>query len=168
MKDKLFDLGFFILGDSAYAIGSFILPPYDNAKSKSQEDSYNFYHSSARITVECAFEEIDRQWGIFWSAISYSLHNTCIICEGAMHLHNFLVDYRNSLSEPLTDMEKEHEIFHYDQIDNGIVSSAVTSDSIRPVGRPSNDKIECRQKGLLLRNNFRLAFATHNMHRPVA
>ena len=53
------------------------------------------------------------------------------------------MDYRNSLSEPLTDMQKENEIFHYDQIDNGIVSYAITSNSIRPVGRPSNDEIEC-------------------------
>ena len=56
-RDKLFDLGFFILGDSAYAIESFILPPYDNAKSKSEE----YFQSSAQITVECAFGEIDRR-----------------------------------------------------------------------------------------------------------
>ena len=96
--------------------------------------------------MECAFGEIDQRWGIFWSAIQYSLENTCIICEGAMHLHNFLVDCRNSLSEPLTEVQKENEIFHYDQIDNGIVSYAITNDSTRPRGRPSFDEVECRQK----------------------
>ena len=166
MRDKLFNLGYFILGDSAYAIESFILPPYDNARSKSEEDAYNFYQSSARITVECAFGEIDRRWGIFWSAIMYSLENTCIICEGAMHLHNFLVDYRNSLADPLTEVQKEKEIFHYDQIDNGIVSYAVTNDNTRPRGRPSYEEVECRQKGLLLRDHLRSAFADNNMHRP--
>ena len=55
----MYDRGYFILGDSAYAIESFILPPYNLAKSKSPEDDFNFYHSSARITVECAFGEID-------------------------------------------------------------------------------------------------------------
>ena len=167
MRDKLFNLGYFILGDSAYAIESFTLPPYDNAKSKSEEDAYNFYQSSARITVECAFGEIDRRWGTFWSAIQYSLENTCIICEGAMHLHIFLVDYRNSLLEPLNETQKEKEIFHYDQIDNGIVSYAITNDSTRPRGRPSFDEVECRQKGLLLRDHLRLALANNNMHRPV-
>ena len=42
IQDKLFALLYFIIGDSAYAIESFILPPYDNARSCSPEDSYNF------------------------------------------------------------------------------------------------------------------------------
>ena len=167
MQNKLFSMSLFILGDSAYAIESFILPPYDNATSKSPEDSYNFFHSSARITVECAFGEIDRRWGIFWSAISYSLDNTCIICEAAMHLHNFLVTFRNSLSDPLNDSLVENEIFNYDLLDNGIVSSVITSDSVRPVGRPTNEEVECRQNGLLLRNHLRQSLLNHNMHRPV-
>ena len=143
MKDRLYELKYFILGDSAYAIESFIIPPYDNTKSKTPEDDFNFYHSSARITVECAFGEIDRRWGIFWSAISYSLYNTCIICEASMHLHNFHVDYRNFLLDPRKETDLENEIFHYDQIDNGIVSSDITSGCIMPVERPSNDENEC-------------------------
>ena len=62
LKDKadwLYERGYFILADSAYAIESFIIPPYPLAKSKSAEDNFNFFHSSARITVECAFGEID-------------------------------------------------------------------------------------------------------------
>ena len=61
MQNKLFSMSLFILGDSAYAIESFILPPFDNAVSESSEDAYNFFHNSARITVECAFGEIDRR-----------------------------------------------------------------------------------------------------------
>ena len=49
----------FIIGDSAYAIDSFIVPPYDLTKSKTPEDDFNYFLSSARITVECAFGEID-------------------------------------------------------------------------------------------------------------
>ena len=91
MQNKLFALSYFILGDSAYAIESFILPPYDNAKSKSPEDAFNFYQSSARITVECAFGEIDRRWEIFWSPIAYSLHNTArILPLSRMTLHRYL------------------------------------------------------------------------------
>ena len=65
IQDKLFEGSFFILGDSAYAIESFIIPPYDNAKSQSAEDNFSLFHSSARITVECAFGEMARRWGIF-------------------------------------------------------------------------------------------------------
>ena len=144
----MFALSFFILGDSAYAIESFILPPYDNAKSKSAEDAFNFYQSSARITVECAFGEIDRRWGIFWSPIAYSLKNTALICKGAMHLHNFLVDWRESLIDSDEDMLTEN------------------SDAIRPAGRPTCDEVECRMNGLMLRDHLRQSLKNHNMERP--
>ena len=84
-----------------------------------------------------------------------------------MHLHNFLVTFRNSLSDPLNDSLVENEIFNYDLLDNGIVSSVITSDSVRPVGRPTNEEVECRQNGLLLRNHLRQSLLNHNMHRPV-
>ena len=155
MRDKLFNLGYFILGDSAYAIESFILPPYDNAKPKTTEDAFNFYHSSARITVECAFGEIDRRWGIFWSPIAYSLKNTAIICKGAMHLHNFLVDWRESLFDSHDEVFTENEIFEYDRLDNGITSSVINSDATRPVGRPTNNEVESRMNGLMLRDHLR-------------
>ena len=88
-KDMLYRFGYFILGDSAYAIESFILPPFDNAGKRSKEDDFNYYHSSARITVECEFGEIDLRWGIFWKRLCCSLEHTVLICKGAMHLHTF-------------------------------------------------------------------------------
>ena len=42
-SDELFASRYFILGDSAYAIESFILPPYDNAGQNNPEDDYNFF-----------------------------------------------------------------------------------------------------------------------------
>ena len=58
---------YFLIGDSAYSIESFILTPYDSPNPRTPEDDYNFFHSSARITVECAFGEIDLRWGYFGS-----------------------------------------------------------------------------------------------------
>ena len=55
----LFTNRYLTLCDSAYAIESFIIPPYDLADKQMAENYFNFYHSSARITVECAFGEID-------------------------------------------------------------------------------------------------------------
>ena len=96
LRDYLYDLGYFILGDSAYAITLFLLPPYTSPSSKISEDDFSFFHSSARITVECAFGEIDLRWKIFWKRLCCSLDNAILIIEGAMHLHNFIVDYRNN------------------------------------------------------------------------
>ena len=165
IQHQLFSLSFFILGDSPYAIESFILPPFDNAKPKTAEDAFNYYHSSACITVECAFGEINRRWGIFWSPIAYSLYNTCIICEGAMHLHNFLVDYRNMMNNAREEIELENEIFHNDCLDNAIISKAITNGTDRPGGRPTDEEILSRQNGLVLRDHLKLSLANHNMCR---
>ena len=165
MRDRLYELKYFILGDSAYAIESFVIPPYDNAKSGSPEDDFNFYHSSARITVECAFGEIDRRWGIFWSTISYSLRNTCIICEAGFRIHNFLVKFINRLKDSNEETNLENEIFLNDQVDNAVISRAITSDSIRPRGRPTNEEIMARMNGVLMRNHLKTLLAEQNMHR---
>ena len=41
MRDDLYRLGYYILGNSAYAIESFLLPPYDNATSRISKDDFN-------------------------------------------------------------------------------------------------------------------------------
>ena len=92
MSEYLYERGLFILGDSAYAIESFLLPPYDSPLSQSPEDNYNFFHSSQRFTVECVFGEIDLRWGIFWKRLWNSVDTSIMICEGAIHLHNLFVD----------------------------------------------------------------------------
>ena len=97
LKDKeefLHEHKFFFLGDSAYSLESFMITPYLQAAAQTNEDAFNVYHSSARITVECAFGEIDLRWGIFWKRLMCSLEHASIIIEGAMCLHNYLVDYR--------------------------------------------------------------------------
>ena len=86
---------FFLIGDSAYGIRSFLLTPYDNAKHKSQEDTFNYFLSRARIWVECAFGEIDMRWGIFWKKLAFDLNHSVTIIDAALRLHNFLVDYRD-------------------------------------------------------------------------
>ena len=80
----LFEANRFILGDSAYAIESFIISPYDNATKKSAEDNFNFFHSSARITIECAFGEIDLRWGIFWKRLTLSLENNIAVISSQL------------------------------------------------------------------------------------
>ena len=72
----------FLLGDIAYAIESLIISLYDLAKSGTEKDHFNFYHSSAWTTVEYAFGEIDVHWNIFWKKLTTSLENAFVIIEG--------------------------------------------------------------------------------------
>ena len=66
MAEYLANKNLIFVGDSAYGIRSFLLVPYDNPKPYSKEDNFNYYLSSCRIYVECAFGEIDLIFGILW------------------------------------------------------------------------------------------------------
>ena len=166
ISGKLLDNGYFILGDSAYCIKSFLLPPYDNAEPRSQEDDFNFYHSSARITVECAFGEIDLRWGIFWKRLNYNLENSSIIIEGAMRLHNFLVDYRESRIEPNLEAQ-ERILFQEDIINSLAVPIQIGNDLGRPQGNITNDERMDRLKGMAIRDCLSQNLADVDMHRKI-
>lgn len=51
--ESLLQKGFFLFGDTAYEIRSFLYTPYNNMMHDSAEDNYNFFHSSSRISIEC-------------------------------------------------------------------------------------------------------------------
>jgi hypothetical protein len=91
---KLAEQKFYFIGDSAYAIKSFLMTPFDNAVHGTPEDNYNFFHSSSRIWVECAFGEIDLRWGILWKPLGFRLRHNVNIIDACMRLHNFIVDWR--------------------------------------------------------------------------
>lgn len=55
IREALFLKCYFILSDSACALYSFIIPPFVSHPSRSQEDNFGAYQSSARITVYCLF-----------------------------------------------------------------------------------------------------------------
>ena len=71
------------------------------------------------------------------------------------------------MCNPAEDKRYEEEIFEYDRIDNGIMSSVITSDSMALRGRPTNEEILCRQNGILLRDHLRFSLHSHNMQRPI-
>ena len=153
------------MGDSAYAIESFIIPPYALTEARTSEDDFNFFHSSARITVECAFGEINMRWDIFWKPLRCSVDKATIIIEGAMRLHIFLVEYRDA-NLPPSDISVEQRIFNDDCINTDACPIVSGNDSTRPAGRPSSDERECRLQGSKLRDKLRLDIADCDMHRP--
>ena len=102
------------------------------------------YHSSARITVEYAFGEIDLRWGIFWKRLTCSLENAALIIEGSMRLHNFLVDYRESNKDIDQELDAilERHLFEQGLDDSNIVPIVVGNQSSRGLGRPTLHEID--------------------------
>lgn len=68
-----------------------------------------------------------------------------MVCDGAMHLYNFLVDYRDAHD---IDYNDETMIFNNNFSDNGHSSVSVGNDSVRPAGIRSLAEVESRLKGL--------------------
>ena len=151
-----------------YAIESFMIPPYPLAKSKSDEDNFNFFHCSARITVECAFGEIDLRWVIFWRRLYGSIDNSFLIIQGATRIHNFLIDFRqDNVYEIRSDLNVDMANFMNKCDELGVLPGVIVNDNRRPSGRISDDERLRRSNGLLLRNSLRQAIKDHNMHRPI-
>jgi len=65
------------------------LSAYDPSK-----DSFNFYHSRLRITIERCFGIFIQRFGIFWKPLRFSLKIIMKIIEAACRLHNFCLRRR--------------------------------------------------------------------------
>ena len=101
------------------------------------------------------------------------MEHAAIIIEGAMHLHNFIIDYRNSNENSSADGSQcrgeeviERQVFQDELVECGVSSNVTGQDSSRVVGRPRLDERDCRLRGLVLRDKLRKSIADHDMHRP--
>ena len=67
-----------------------------DAKDKRAEmlkrDSYNFYQSSIRISIECAFGMLVKRWGIFWRIMTDPIAHNQLMILACMSLHNVIID----------------------------------------------------------------------------
>ena len=58
---------FFINGDSAFVLGPSMITPSNNDP---ELDDYDFYQSSNRMAIECAFGILIRRWGVLWRPLT--------------------------------------------------------------------------------------------------
>ena len=167
--------GLFLVGDSAYSIRGHLLTPYDNARPNSPEDSFNFFQSSQRIYVECAFGEIDRRWGILWKRLEGKLESHQYTIDSCLRLHNFIVNFRerNGLGSEDDDREERAmlEMATDDFMDlNPLETVGAFSDDCLEAqqrGRPSHEEVEEREIGKKIRNKFRDALWRAGLARPM-
>ena len=84
-----------------------------------------------------------------------------------MHLHNFLVNYRESQTELKKTNECiiERMVFEQDILDNGVVPLVVGKDLIT-MGRPINSEKKWKLRGLRIRDNLNVSLMEHDLHRP--
>ena len=143
-----------------------MLVPYDNAKPKSQEDVSNYYHSRARICVECAFG----RWGISWKKLNFNLDNSVTILPAALRLHNFLIDYRES-KQDINDRDRASAKAEFSSFERectefarlypdelvGVFGDNVNNEETQ-VGRPPIEEKNLRVLGSSICDNMRNQF----------
>ena len=66
----------FLVGTLAYPMSPFLLIPCNDAQPCSPEDANNFWHSNARITIECFFGEMICH--VICSGDHFNIHWRCV------------------------------------------------------------------------------------------
>jgi hypothetical protein len=166
--------GFFLLGDSAYNLTPFLLVPYStdevrNDKSNSY-DAFNFYLSSSRIHIECAFGELVRRWGILWKTLHFDLVKCQRIIQVCMLLHNFIKDDQESDNITRDDFDWPQQL-HQPTATSGRMERAfplVTDNNEQYAGgRPSEASDLYRVRGDSIRRSLAVILHVHGMKRPL-
>jgi hypothetical protein len=158
--------GFFIVGDSAYNIESFLLTPYDHAEPRSIEDSYNFYHSSCRIRIECAFGEIVMRFGILWRSLKFDISFVGEIISAACLVHNFIVDLREGEDLPGPGYVSPTTGFAPD-VPTTLFPIVTDNNEPKPSGRPKNSVADSKEKGVRLRDTLAIVLDNEGLKRPL-
>jgi hypothetical protein len=79
---------------AAYTNSQTMMTPYPGTSlhvTDFWKESFNFYHSQCRITIERCFGVFISRWEIFWFASAYDLQFFCEIVSACCRLHNFCI-----------------------------------------------------------------------------
>ena len=82
---------FFLNGDAAFPLSNSMIVPSTGDASL---DDFDFYQSSNRMAIECAFGILVRRWGVLWRPLSMAFHRRAPLLVALMRLHNFCINER--------------------------------------------------------------------------
>lgn len=94
--------GFFLNGDAAFALSPWMIVPSTGDASL---DDFDFYQSSNRMAIECAFGILVRRWGVLWRPLSMEFSRRAPLILALMRLHNFCIDQRLLASGDLPNVD---------------------------------------------------------------
>ena len=80
---------YFFNGDSAFSASAYMATPSGNDPAL---DDYDFFQSSNRMPIECAFGIIVRRWGVLWRALSVRFDRRAPLIGACIKLHNFCIN----------------------------------------------------------------------------
>ena len=162
------EVGYYIIGDSAYNLTPFLLVPYGTDEVHQDGsgacDTFNFFLSSSRIFIECSFGELVFRWGILWRTLAFDLVKCQRIVQVCMLLHNHIKD------EAHNDIDSDDEDWR--PTDTGTTNERafpLVSDNneLQRRGRRSLES-ECnRARGEVLRRSISIQLQVQGLRRPL-
>ena len=57
-----------------------------------EDDDFDYYQSSARMPIECAFGILVRRWGVLWRPLEMRFDRRAAVAGACMRLHNYCID----------------------------------------------------------------------------
>eukprot|EP00658_Telonema_sp_P-2_P031774 TRINITY_DN2370_c0_g1_i1.p1 TRINITY_DN2370_c0_g1~~TRINITY_DN2370_c0_g1_i1.p1 ORF type:complete len:473 (-),score=63.81 TRINITY_DN2370_c0_g1_i1:76-1494(-) len=85
---------YYIVGDEAYAAAAQMVVPYPGHhgfQDAGGYDAFNFYQSSTRMNIECAFGMLVQRFGVFWRKMEGTLPMVNKKVMACMLLHNIIL-----------------------------------------------------------------------------
>ena len=158
--------GYYIVADSAYNLTPFILIPYSTDEVQRDRsdmcDAFNFFLSSSRIHIECAFGEMVFRWGILWRTLCFNLAKCQKIIQVCMLLHNHVKDEQDKDIDqdwrPSDSPTMRHEQAFPLVTDNNEVAMR---------GRRSSIEETYRARGESVRRSLAIQLQIHGLRRPM-
>ena len=81
---------YYLVGDAAYAGNRRVITPFTRRSYSrgTDEDTFNFIHSSKRMAIERAFGVLVRRWGIVWRKLEFTVRKNIKVLYALVVLHN--------------------------------------------------------------------------------
>jgi hypothetical protein len=89
-----------IVADEAHACTESVLTPWSGRRLPWEKDSFNYWLSSCRMTVEQAFGIFVARFVIFWKPLPFSIQKCALVVTVAAKIHNFILEDDLSASVP--------------------------------------------------------------------
>ena len=90
--------------DSAFTVSPSMITPSNNDPAL---DDFDFYQSSNRMAIECAFGILIRRWGVLWRKLRQRFDRRAPLIGALMRLHNFCIDERLIDEDDLPDVHAQ-------------------------------------------------------------
>jgi hypothetical protein len=151
VHEAVIKAGYCIVGDNAYVKSSTMSVPFKGGITEA-EDSYNFYQSQLRITIERTFGVLVHRWAILRGPLLVPIRKVGPLINCLCCLHNYCINRNIAMEEGYNEniaglLEKDAQ--HLD----GVVNYVNTNDSVCRGVRVSNQlgfiNSECRPTNMI-------------------